>query len=578
MIHMKYPLNEAKEQILTALQSILAQFSYPKDIHLDIPKPAHGDYAFPCFPLAGFLKKSPQEIAQNIASRLSDLSWIQKTEIQGGYLNFYVDEQQLVRKTLDLILTHKEEYGHLNKKNQKIIIEHTSANPNGPLHVGRARNPLIGDTLVRLYRAAGYDVESQFYVDDLGKQVAILTWGLRHVKQDDTKEVSSTKPDHKLVQYYQQAHQRMQDDPEVTQAINEIIQKSEKGDEKIIQQVHDAYMPVLDGMKQSLKRMNIFLDRFVPESQFVKDKSVDNVVEQLQQTTYADKEDNAWFLDLASFGIQGRSTRFFFTRQDGTTLYATRDIAYHLWKAKQANSLVNVLGEDHKLEAQQVAIALKLLKASTTPHVIFYAFVSLPGGKMSTRRGRVVYLDDLIEESVQRAYKEVQKRRGSELSTQQMKEIAEVIGTSAIRYNIIKVQPEKDMVFTWEDALSFEGNAAPFLHYAHARTCGILAKATKPYKKGNTEELSHPSELMCIKHLARFPQVIDEATHSGKPHMIAGYIYELASLFNQFYRDCPVLTNTNQELMNARLQLVDATRIVLHNAMELLGLPALEEM
>jgi arginyl-tRNA synthetase len=281
---------------------------------------------------------------------------------------------------------------------------------------------------------------------------------------------------------------------------------------------------------------------------------------------------------MEPFGIHGRNTKFFFLRRDGTTLYATRDIAYHQWKAQQADILINVLGEDHRLESQQVKVALELLQTKILPTVVFYAFVSLPGGKMSTRRGRVVYLDDLIDECIEHAYEEVKKRRGSELTESQMRDIAEQVGIGALRYNIIKVQPEKDIVFAWEEALNFEGNAIPFIQYAHARACSILSKMnTKAYTFDATV-LAHTSEHALIKKLALFPLVIEDASDGCKPHSIANYLFEVASSFNQFYRDCPVLSEENTVIRSSRLALVRATEIVLKNALDLLGISAPAEM
>ena len=335
---------------------------------------------------------------------------------------------------------------------------------------------------------------------------------------------------------------------------------------------------VLRGIKESLKRINITIDKYVPESKFVQDKSVYRVVEKLKASKYCYEENGAFYLNLEHFGIKGRNTKFFFLRQDGTTLYATRDIAYHLWKAEHADILINVLGEDHKLESKQVEIALNLLKAKILPRVIFYSFVSLPSGKMSTRRGRVVFLDELIDECVKRAYDEVKKRRSGELSKDKMQEIAEIIGIGALRYNIIKVQPEKDIVFKWEEALNFEGNSSPFIQYAHARACSILRKKQDEIKNIDTNVLKHSSEEKLIKKLAMLPLIIDEACEVCKPHSIASYLFEVASAFNQFYRDCPVLPEEKNNLRIARLALVDATRIVLKNGLNLLGITAPEEM
>ena len=575
---MAYAFAECKKEITSILKRALSKLNYECEIKLEIPPEDMGDFAFPCFSLAPIAKKSPQDISKEIAKKIEKNKWIAKVEAKGSYVNFFANDEQLTSYELKSIISLEKKYGNLEKKNKKVIIEHTSANPNGPLHVGRARNPIIGDTLVRLYRAAGYNVESQFYLDDMGKQVAILTWGTNNINPKKIPKTDYDKPDHLSVGFYQVANARMEKEDQVSEEIGEIIKKLEHGESKTIELVHKAYAPVLEGMNESLNRINICIDKYVPESQFVKDKSVETVVQKLKKTKYCNEEEGAYYLDLEPFGVKGRNTKFFFLRKDETTLYATRDIAYHLWKAKNADMLINILGEDHKLESKQVEIALNLLGEKKVPTVVFYSFVSLPGGKMSTRRGRVVYLDELIDECIERAHNEVKKRRGNELSKTKMKEIAEIVGTGALRYNIIKVQPEKDMVFKWEEALNFEGNAVPFIQYAHARACSILSKRKEKGNTGDFNLLKHESEKQLVKQLARFPLTIEAASTGFKPHLIAVYLYETASAFNQFYRDCPVLPEKNSALRNARLTLVDATRIVLHNGLDLLGITAPEEM
>jgi arginyl-tRNA synthetase len=589
---MNYPLIEAKKQIISILKETISKLKYTCEIKLEIPPEEMGDFAFPCFRLAPIVKKSPNAIAEEIAQKIKKNKWIEKIEVKGSYVNFFITKKILQTETIKLILEKKDKYGFLNKKNKKVIVEHTSANPNGPLHVGRARNPIIGDTIVRIFRMAGYNVESQFYLDDMGKQATILAWGYND--DEVTKEIDTFynnnkfypggsknfthKSDHQRVGFYQIASNRMKEHEKTVSEINELIKSSENGENKAINLIHDAYNPVLEGIKESLQRINITIDKYVPESDFVKDKSVYEVIKKLQKSEYCKDENGALYIDLETFGITGRNTKFFFLRSDGTTLYATRDIAYHIWKAKQADILVNVLGEDHKLESKQVEIALKLVGAKKNPKVIFYSFVSLPGGKMSTRRGRVVFLDDLIKECVDRAYNEVKKRRESELSEKKMKEIAEIIGIGALRYNIIKVQPEKDIMFKWDEALNFEGNASPFIQYAHARTCGILSKSRDPVKDFDAKLLVDESEIDLIKILAKLPIVIDEACEGFRPHSITAYLFEVASSFNQFYRDCPVLSEENKDLRIARLSLVNATKIVIRNGLDLLGIVAPEEM
>ncbi|MBN1860442.1 MAG: arginine--tRNA ligase [Candidatus Thermoplasmatota archaeon] len=575
---MMYPLEECKKEILTELHTTIAHYTSAYEIQLEIPPEHMGDFAFPCFQLAPILKKSPNDIAKQIEKKLKKTKWVSKIESQGGYVNFHINTTYLTSATLQSILEKNETYGHLEKKEKKVIIEHTSANPNGPLHVGRARNPIIGDTLVRIYKAAGYTVESQFYLDDMGKQVAILAWGINNIEQKKIPPSDYNKADHQMVGFYQLANEQLESNGAIAEQIGKIVKQLEKGTHNTIKMIQAAYEPVLEGIKQSLKRINVHIDTYIPESTFMYDKSVDRVVNELKQTSYCREQDSALYIDMEPFGIHGRNTKFFFLRSDSTTLYATRDIAYHQWKANQADILINVLGEDHKLEAKQVRVALELLHTKILPKIVFYAFVSLPGGKMSTRRGRVVYLDELIDECIEHAYEEVKKRRSEELTEQQMRTIAELIGIGSLRYNIIKVQPEKDIVFTWEDALNFEGNAVPFVQYAHARASSILSKATNKDLNFESTLLTHVSEIALVKKLARFPLVIEDACQNCKPHVIANYLFEVASVFNQFYRDCPVLSEEKAQLRSSRLALVNATTIVLRNALELLGISAPEEM
>jgi arginyl-tRNA synthetase len=573
---MSYPLNEFKKEIISKIESEIL----PNEIKvkIDISPEGMGDFAFPCFSLSSIYKESPTKIAKNLSKKIEKGKWIEKIEANGGYLNFFVNKNLLIETTIDSIIKLKDKYGYLEKKDQKVIIEHTSANPNGPLHVGRARNPIIGDTLVRIFKASGYDVESQFYLDDLGKQVAILTWGLNNLKKSNLPGSEYEKSDHKNVIFYQEANKKMEKNDKVKEEIDDIVKKSEHGDKNTIELIHEAYSPVLKGINESLNRINIHIDKYIPESTFVKDKSVENVVKKLKNSNYCHEEDGAYYLDLKSFGIKGRNTKFFFLRRDGTTLYATRDIAYHIWKSRNSDLLVNILGEDHKLESKQVEISLKLLNEKKVPKAVFYSFVSLPSGKMSTRRARVVYLDELIDECIERAYIEVKKRRHDELTEDDMRKIAEIVGIGSLRYNIIKVQPEKDIIFKWEEALNFEGNAVPFIQYAHARACSILSKTNIKNLEYDLKLLKHESELKLIKQLAMLPLYIEEASTKFKPHIITNYLFETASKFNQFYRDCPVLSEKNDKLRSSRIILVNATKIVIRNSLEILGISAPEEM
>ncbi|HWG89675.1 MAG TPA: arginine--tRNA ligase, partial [Candidatus Thermoplasmatota archaeon] len=528
-------------------------------------------------------KKAPPAIAQEITSALPSSSLV-TAKAEGPYVNFTLVTERLVETTLKSVQHWGERYGTVDPKGERVIVEHTSANPNGPFHVGRARNPIVGDTLGRILRNAGYEVTTEYYVNDMGKQVAILNWGLKNLKPTDVTEAEREKVDHRLVPYYQKANELLEKQPEVEAAINASLKRFEEGDREIAAQFREAASRVLEGMRESLSRLGVTMDNYAWESDYVLRGDVGPVVEELKKAPTASQDDTgAWGIDLTEYGISGKNPRWTFLRRDGTSLYTTRDLAYHQDKFKRADRAVNVLGEDHKLTMTQLNIALDLLGINRKPEVVWISFVSLPEGKMSTRRNRVVFIDDLLDEAVARAYEEVKKRRSEDLSEEQMARIAEAVGVGALRFNIVSVQPEKSIVFRWEDALNFEGASAPYVMYSYARASSILAKLTEerhlnPFHHPRWEKLTHESEVALVRAIARFPTAVEDAAAQLKPHAMAMYAIEVANAFNQFYRDCPVARAEDAELREARVALVRAAKTTLKNALAVLGIPALEEM
>ncbi len=564
---MKYPYHAFREEVEEQVRNTLGKL-YGIEDEIKLEKPTGiADLAFPCFSLSKIVKKNPLEIAEEIARNIETKKWIERVKAINGYVNFFINMNKMAMETVKAIMEMRDDYGRLEDKKIKVIVEHTSANPNGPLHVGRARNPIIGDTIARILKFGGYDVTTQYYVDDMGKQVATLFWGVKNL---DLKE-KEKKWDHRYVAYYQEANKLMEENEEIKKEIEEIIRKCEEGDAKTLEEIRKVYEKVLEGMMESLDALNIHIDEFVKESKFVLDGSVDEIIKKLEESPYVKREGKALYIDMEQFGIHGRNKRFYLTRSDGTSLYATRDIAYHIWKGEQADKMINVLGEDHKLEARFVEVALKIL-GKKTPEVIFYSFISLPEGKMSTRKGRVIYLDDLIEEAMERARMEVEERRGKDEKNEY---ISRNVAVGAVRYNIIKVKPEKPIIFRWEDALNFEGQSAPFIQYAHARCCSILRKAGGINYRGMEAKYEHESERNLIKMLALFPEIIEESVRERNPAVVAEYAFNVSSSFNAFYRDCRVIGDEREK---ERLLLVDAARQVIKNCLGILGIEALEEM
>ena len=567
----------------------LANFTSPRHAN-------QGDVALPCFALAKSMKKAPQEIASNLAEKLApvltNLDGCREVTCEGGFCNFFVDVQWLAEKTIQNTLNNPETVGHFREPSS-LLIEHTSANPNGPFHVGRSRNAILGDTFVRMHRLAGDEVRAEYYVDDMGKQVGILAWALDNLDQERVTEILNAaeiaednsypeKPDHQRVRFYQAANLLKEDDSTVESGVTELVQASEEADADTLAKFEAAYQPVLDGMLQTLSRLGIEFDSFTKESQFIIDGSVDVIMAQLEDSElHGTAENGAHYLELESRGVQGKSTKFFFRRGDGSSLYATRDIAYHQWKWSQSERLLNILGEDHKLQSKQVGIALDEVGIKN-PEVVFYAFTKLPDGKMSTRRGNVVYMDGLLDEAAERATQVVKEIR-ADLSDEELTSIGEAVGKSAVRFNIARVSPEKGINFRWEDALSFESDSAPFIMYSHARACSISRRLESNGHEVDAlvSEVNDWNGLSdtaaeLVKRIATFGESLDNSINVQRPNLFSSYLLALATEYNRFYHDNHVMEESGINSRN--LALSEAARILISAGCEGLGIIALESM
>jgi arginyl-tRNA synthetase len=564
----------------TAMADALADLDLPTD-DLGIEEPPEDVDAVVAssvaFRLAGEVGAPPPAVAADVADAIDadTVDYVSGVTTQGPYVNFLPSEAYFAET---LAAATDESYGRLPDRDTSVVVEHTSANPTGPVHVGRARNPIIGDAVARVLDYAGYDVDRHYYVNDAGRQIAVFTWAYETFNESDLPEPGRDSPEYEMVRYYRKGNAFLEEgDPAEVEAaedeVQDILLGLEDGDGETYERVAEVVDTVLGGMQATLDRLPAEFDEFVKETRFMHNGDTDGLVDRLQALDCAVYDEDAWQLELPDF-----ETNLVFLRSDGTSLYTTRDLAHHEWKFDNYDRAVTVLGEDHHLQAEQLAATLELLGTDTDRlQQVFYSWVNLPEGGMSTREGTGIDLDDLLDEAVSRAREEVRSRLDDrtrdDLTADDIDRIARQVGVGAVRYDIVSKQPTKGITFEWERALDFEAQSAPYVQYVHARCCGITEDAGAIPSDPAFDRLNEPEERALLRELARFPAVIEEAADDLRPHSVATYTRTLAETFNAFYRECPVL-DADAETRAARLALVAGTRHAVANALDAIGVEA----
>ena len=554
-------MDQFREEIIKAIKKEVKD----ADISLEVPpNPELGDYAFPCFSLAKVYKKNPADIAKELSLKIKKSNFISEIKAIGPYLNFFINKDSLNEDTFKKILKEKDNYGSSGiGKNKKVILEHTSINPNASPHVGRARNAFIGDALARILRFQKYNVEVHYYVNDIGKQIAMLVLAAKNKKNIQFKD---------LLKIYMDIAAKVEKSKDLEKDVLNLLYKLENGDKKIISEFKKIVNISVKGQIKLLSELGIEYDVFDYESSYLWSRKTHEALKLLEKSGrfFFDK-DKRFVLDEKGFELGMKVPVLVLTRGDGTSLYPLRDIAYALDVGKKGENIV-VLGEDQKLYNDQINSALKILEKKTRK-AVFYSFVLLDEEKMSTRDGNVVLLEDFMSEAL--------KKAGGELRQRYKKinnKAARVIAYGALKYGILKVSPEKNVIFNWQQALSFDGETAPYIQYAYARISSIIKKnKNKLPKKADFSLLSSKEEAELIKKLAEFQNIAEKTTNELRPSIIANYAYELAKQFNEFYHIHNILKE-KQGIKNARLLLVSSIRYALKNSLSLLGIGVLEKM
>ncbi len=635
---------ECKILLTKGLEKAYEGTEFP-DVKFSQPPTADmGELSSPvCFQLARELRQPPNKIAETTVEKIpfQNSTLIQSCEAVQGYINFHADTENYTRLVIETITKQGKDYGFIKIPDpEKVMVEHTSANPNSPLHIGNARNSILGDSLASLLEKQGNEVVIHFLVNDMGRQVAMATYGwklmdkpepvgtaelwvgtiyasvnvilelirlrdeLREAEEKGRVYEASTTSEQieeyeiaakMLKERYPNIYENLSEKlPKIKDPMADIVSlntRYENNDPDTVEEVRTVIKYCLNGFQESLGTLGIYFDSFDYESDLVWTQAAEKVLERLKETGYVIEDDGAQVLDCdriaENLDLKERWNlhpdheipRLVLVRSDGTTLYTLRDMAYSIYKFDIADRVINVIGMEQKLAQLQLRIALAAIgEQEMGDNQLHYAyeFVKLPGVKMSGRLGRYVTLNEVLEKAVTLAFKEVDLRN-PELSMKRKNEIAKMVGYGAVKYTLLSVDPMKQVVFDWEKALNFETNSAPFIQYSHARTCNILKRATEN-PEPEYGALTDIKERELINLLAQFPESYERAANELQPANITAYANNLADKFNSFYATQNVLKAETSGLMGARLGAVDATRITLRNALIILGIDAPETM
>ena len=539
----------------------------------DIADDSLGDYAFPCFKLAKTMRMSPVAIAAKLADDIAPDNVIIKANAVNGYLNFFVDHSALVRDALDDVLSAGDDYGNDTVGNGKTIcIDYSSVNICKSFHIGHLSTTAIGSSLYKLYSALGYNVVGINHLGDYGTQfgkmiVAFKLWSSKEAVQKDGIS--------ELQRVYVKFHQEEESHPELTEQAREWFAKIEHGDKEAVELFEFFKKITLDDVKEIYDRLNVKFDSWNGES-FFNDK-MSAPLQLLRDKGLIKESQGAQVVDLSEYNMPP----CLLVKSDGSSLYATRDIAAAIWRKQQYDfdKCLYVVAYQQNLHFKQFFKVLELAGfpwAKDLVHVA-YGMVSLEDGAMSTRKGNVVLLRDVINKAVAKA-DEIITAKNPDLPDKA--KVAEQVGVGAVLFSALENSKIKDITFTFDRVLNFDGETAPYLQYTRARCNSIVNKAGNSAGSKIMPDfaaLDNVETLRLCKLLAAFPQTIKDAAYKYEPSILSGYLIDVAQSFNRFYIEHRVLSDDAGE-QAARLMVVEAVGSVLKRGLGLLGIESPDQM
>ena len=541
------------------------------------PESSMGDYAFPCFRLAKSMRKAPNQIAQELAEQLRGDGHFSDVKNVNAYLNFFLNREQLTASVTEEVLKKGAAYGGSDLgRGRKVIIEFSSPNIAKPFHIGHIRTTVIGNSIYKIYDFLGYDTVRINHLGDYGTQfgkmiVAYRKWG----NEEDVRR----EPIKTLLSYYVKFHEEAEKDPSLedeARATFTRLENGEREEKELWQWFRDESLKEFTYVYDLL---GIEFDSYAGES-FYSDK-MDRIVGIMEEKGLLKESEGARIVDLEEYGMPPALIR----KKDGSTLYITRDIAAAVYRKEHYNFDKNiyVVASQQNLHFQQWFKIIELMGYDWADQCIHVPFgmVSLEDGTLSTRKGKVVFLLDVLNNAVEKTRQIMTEKNGKDAD---IEEISKKVGIGAVIFQELSNNRIKDYVFSWDKVLNFEGETGPYVQYTHARAASVLRNAGESAEKVMSGEAS--PDMSCvtgdtayelIKLIYRFPEVVREAAEKYEPSVITRHIIDIAQYFNRFYHDEHILVENEAE-KQAKLAVVYAAKQTIANGLALLGIEAPEKM
>lgn len=563
MDYKKLVAERIKENVELEMETIERLIEIP-------PQPEMGDYAFPCFQLSKALRKAPNMIAQELKEKISKDSF-EKIENLGPYLNFFVDKCEFTKNTIEKVLNEGEQYGSSDLgKGKNVTLDYSSPNIAKPFHVGHLFTTAIGRSLYEMLSFQGYNCTRINHLGDWGTQFGkLISAYKRWCNEDDLEK----EPINELLRIYVKFHDEAEKDPTLEDEGRMYFKKLEDGSEeevKLWQRFKDLS---LKEFKRVYDILGVEFDSYAGES-FYNDK-MDAVVDDLESKGLLVDSNGAKVVMLDEYNMPPCIVK----KADGATIYATRDLAAAVYRKKtyDFNKSIYVVGVDQSLHFKQLFTTLKLAGhdwADSCKHVAF-GLVRFADKKLSTRKGDVIFLEDLINESIEKTL-QVINEKNPELENKE--EVAKKVGVGALVFTYLKNSREKDIIFDWNEMLSFDGETGPYVQYSYARGKSILRRAGEFNEAVNYNKLNSKEEFELAKTLEGFNKAILNSIERLEPFIVTRYIIEVAKGFNKFYNAHSIMNAQDEETKKARLKLVEATCQVIKNGLKLIGIEVVEKM